>query len=200
VIRPSAPRGYSRPVLPPRPTTPTRRTAVRLLAGAVVGGVFLSGCDLADLSGATPSGGAGDRDGGAADPDTAVVDRTVADVRSRLVEVARARQLYPQLRVPLAPLEDMHRAHLAVLAQGDPVATPSAPAPSAPTPPGTARGPAAARRTARRVRTAHLAHQQALVAAAVAVQSGALARLLASMSASTGQHLVALSDLPGGSS
>ena len=78
----------------------------------------------------------------------------------------------------------MHEAHLEVLEPSDERSVPS-PAPAA--------SPADA---VARLRTVETTLQQTLATGAVEAQSGALARLLASMSASVSQHLVALEDAP----
>ena len=78
----------------------------------------------------------------------------------------------------------MHRAHLEVLEPSDERSVP---------PPAPAASPADA---IARLRTVEATLQQTLATGAVDAQSGALARLLASMSASVSQHLVALEAAP----
>lgn len=179
----------------PRPAALTRRAAVRLVVGGAVGTFLVGGCDLGDLTARTSSSNApGQADETGPDPDVVAVDQVVASIRSRLVAVVEARRGFTSLREPLRALEDMHRAHLVALDAGDASSsTPSAQA----APADRQRGTAAARRTADRVLGAETAHRQSLVTAAAVARSGALARLLASMSASVAQHLAVLPDLSG---
>ena len=100
------------------------------------------------------------------DPDVALVDETVSQITATAAVAAR---------VP--SLTAMHTAHLAALDAATP--TPSASSTSAPG-------------TAAQVRAAERALHGYLVSAAMRARSGELARLLASMSASVSQHLVAL--------
>lgn len=99
------------------------------------------------------------------EPDVALVDETATQIAA----TAAVASAVPELVA-------MHAAHLAALE--------AAPAPS-PTPPaGTTTGP--------EVRQAEQALQAYLVDASMRAQSGALARLLAAMSAAVSQQLVAL--------
>jgi hypothetical protein len=104
-----------------------------------------------------------------ADPDTALVDGVLTDLRA----AARAAS-----RAGLTGWAALHRVHIEAL-QGDPPRMAA----------GAAQGvdPAAVLRREQQL-------QQRLVEAAVAAESGVLARLLASMSAAVGQRLV---DFPG---
>lgn len=143
----------------------TRRTAV---VGAVAGVAALAGCDPepAARPGATPE----------ADPDTALVDA----VRAELGEVAglvAAAAGRPQLRERVTALLALHAAHLEAI-EGDP------PTPS--TPPA---GPPAQVWATLSARERQL--QRRLADWSVRAESGALARLLASMSAGVAAHLAA---------
>lgn len=153
-----------------------------LLAGAV-GLAALSACDVDDLrppedqetpsAGGTPSSSAS----AATDPDTVLVDRVVTAIIGASVTIDGARRL-PRLRTVLGPLDRAHAAHLAAL-DGELEGTPSPPAGSYAV-------------ALRRVRASEQALQRELAAAALEARSGALARLLASMSASVSQHLAVL--------
>jgi hypothetical protein len=111
-------------------------------------------------------------------PDEALVDEAGAALGSALGVLASARRI-PPLRAPLAPLVRAHREHLAVLeSSGDGSA--SAPVMADPA--------AALRGVNRSERALHAT----LADAAGRAESGALAKLLASMSASVTQHLAVL--------
>ena len=106
-------------------------------------------------------------------------------IAAAAVAVSAVRRDFPRLRPRLQPLARMHRAHLEVLEPSD---EPQRPA---------RRRPRRARADAiARLRTVEATLQQTLATGAVEAQSGALARLLASMSASVSQHLVALDAAP----
>lgn len=124
----------------------------------------------------SPSGAA------AATPDEALVAAVVAQLTSTLTVLATSRQV-SSLRAPLLPAVRAHRRHLEVL-EGDPAAPTREPRPE----------PVAALRAARR---GEQELQAVLVDAAARAESGALAKLLASMSASTTQLLVTLPTGPG---
>jgi hypothetical protein len=143
----------------------SRRTTLAL---GVAGLVVVAGCDD-DTDGADGPGGSGvlgSTPTPAADPDGDLVG-VVLD------ELMGAEQL--AVAGGFAGLASLHRDHIDALG-GTP-----------PTPPGTRRATAdAVRRREKRL-------QSFLVESAVKAESGALARLLASMSAAVAQHLV---DLP----
>ncbi len=167
--------------MPARRASTTRRGA---LTGAL-GLVVLSACDVDDLrppeddAAPAPSPTPGSTDTPEPDADTALVDATGTDIAGALAVVEAARSSVPRLRPQLQPLVRMHRAHLAALEiQGDPAAPPGA---------GSTRDQALAG-----VVAAQQGLQARLVERAVEAQSGALARLLASMSASVSQHLAVL--------
>lgn len=153
-----------------------------MLAGAV-GLVAITACDTDDLrppkddaqssaaTSPTPSTSA------ATDPDTLLVDRVNTAIIGASLTVAAARRL-PRLRRPLASLQSTHLAHLAAL-DGEL---------EGPQPP----RPTSAAAALRNVRAGEQRLQRTLVDAALEARSGALARLLASMSASVSQHLAAL--------
>lgn len=165
-----------------------RRRALGLgLGGAAAVALLTSGCDLRELTRDAPTGAAGTGEDPADDPDQLLVDGVLVDLQARIAAVAAARAAAPRLRRVLRPLEDMHRAHLEALTPAPGSGAPSAastPTPSpAPVPTGT---------PLETVRADESTHQAALVTAAVAARSGALARLLASMSASVAQHVAVL--------
>lgn len=157
-----------------------------LLAGAL-GVAALTACDVDDLrppedeetpsSGGTPSSSGSAATDPDTDPDTVLVNRVVTAIIGASVTIEGARRL-PRLRQVLGPLDRAHFAHLAAL-DGEFEGPPPRP-------------PASYAVALRRVRESELALQRDLAAAAVEAQSGALARLLASMSASISQHLAVL--------
>jgi hypothetical protein len=160
----------------------TRRGAL----GGALGLVLVSACDVDDLrppeDGTTPVPSPTPGATGTPEPDadTALAEDTSYDMASAQVIVDGVRRSFPRLRGRLQPLARMHRAHLAVL---EPPQDRSIPAPDLGATPAEA---------LERVRTAEHALQRTLASAAVEAQSGALARLLASMSASVSQHLAVL--------
>lgn len=160
----------------------------REVLGGALGLLVVTACDVDDLRPPedeaaptpTPSSGPSSTSGAAEpDADTRLAEDAAYEIAVALALVDSVRRSFPRLRVQVQPLARMHRTHLTVL---EPPAERSIPAPAA----------AATRAEAlQRVRTAEEALQRTLTAAAVAAQSGALARLLASVSASVAQHTVA---------
>jgi hypothetical protein len=160
-----------------------------VLGGAALGVLALAACDTDDLRPPedeaaptpTPSGTEApeaepdvDAD---ADADTRLAEDVAAQMAAALVLVDRTRRTFPRLRGRLQPIARMHRAHLEVLvAPGDR----SVPAPQV------GDTPAAALAA---LFTVEDALRRRLAAAAVEARSGALARLLASTSASVAQHV-----------
>ena len=168
--------------MPVRPSTPLRAPATRrtALGGLLLGIGALAACD-ADLSG-------GGRDGSgpasAGDPDHALVASVLADLVAATDLGSATAAAHPRLHETLAPLRALHEAHLEALG-GRPS---TAPATS-----GAGGGrPTAAAPTLESLRSRELRLQRRLVAAAVRAESGALARLLASMSAGETQQLAVL--------
>jgi hypothetical protein len=164
----------------------TRRGAL----GGAIGLVLVSACDVDDLrppedqTTPVPSPTPGATGTPEPDADTALAEDTAHSMVAALVLATGVRRAFPRLRGPLQPLVRMHRAHLAVLEAPDDRSVP------APDVGGTPAEAVAA------VRTAEQALQEVLATAAVEAQSGALARLLASMSASVSQHLAVLPSGP----
>jgi hypothetical protein len=157
-----------------------RRTAVTSALGGVA---LLAGCDHGDDLAPPEAGSTAPTPTPSAEapeptPDEVLVDDVVAGLGSALGVLAPARH-YQQLRAPLAPLVHAHQRHLAVL---EATADDGASAPVLASPADALRG----------VRRSERTLQAALVDAAGRAESGALARLLASMSASVTQHLAAL--------
>ena len=171
-----------------RPTRrPTRRAALLGSLGVLGGlgglGPLLTACDTDDLrpldadAPVAPSATAS----GAPTADEALVAQAADAIGSTMTTVAAAR-LVPSLRRSLTPLYRDHRRHLAAL--DDSRAT--APGPDL----ATAATDAAA--VLAGVTSAEAALQGQLVDLAVRAESGTLAALLASMSASVAQHRSAL--------
>jgi hypothetical protein len=159
----------------------SRRAAVGIVCG---GAAALAGCSL-DLDGdpddpaANPSStGSTGPTAAPDDPDTAAVDAAVATTEELLGLLAAGG---PALD-PGGLLAGMHAAHLAVLTDGQPSASPS---------PTTDTHGADVRRQVARLRRRELAAEREFAQLGVAASSGALARLLASMSAGVAAHLAA---------
>lgn len=179
----------------PRPS----RRALLAGVGAVALTAPLAACDL-------PGGGAGDRTGdertdGAAepDPDLALVEAAATRTDEVLALLAATTAAHPRLDARLAPLAASHRAHLDALGRtgtDTDSGTPSGTEPETET--GTADPPRAVppnpARALRQVVARETAHAGQLTTAAQGAESGALARLLATMGAGVHMHLAALED------
>lgn len=185
----------------------TRRTAIG--GAAAVGAVVVTGC--------TPSGiDRRSRKSAVAaptpdtDPDVALAATVLADEQAMLDRIAATVARHPGLAGRLAAARAAHQAHVDLLtkavpkeARVSPSASPSqdaAPSVSPSVPPSPTAAPAVPARPPRAL--AVLADQEdrlSLVGrrSAFAAQSGAFARVLASMSASAAQHAVALADAGG---
>lgn len=172
---PPSPGGDRVSAVPARaPLAATRRTA---LCGALLGLGGVAGCDL-DRPARSP---AGRGSGSATDPDVDLVDevRTELARLSELVSEVAAR--YPRLQSPMQDLRALHAAHLEALDTA-----PGAPA-------GFAGQLTSAATALTLVRAQETRAQNRLADWSVRAESGALARLLASMSAAVAQQLVGLS-------
>lgn len=157
----------------------TRRSAI---GGVLAGAAVLTGCDVDPRSAdpVSPSPAT------VADPDSALVDAVVAELDELVALVTAATDGRPVLAPQLAAFAALHQAHRSVLPDRD--AGPQRP-----------RVAGSAREVADRVRVRELQARARLADWAVAAESGALARLLASMSAGIAAHLTA-SQLPGSTS
>ncbi len=157
-----------RPVPGPRAT---RRTAI---GGALAGAVALAGCDLDPPAADPPSSSSTATTSG--DPDTALVDAVIAELDELVALVTEAADRRPLLAPELAALAALHQAHRDVLPERDgDVAVP--------------RITGSPRDVGDLVRRRALQARSRLADWAVAAESGALARLLASMSAGVAAHL-----------
>lgn len=178
---------------------PTRRALLAGAAAALLGGA-VSACDLdaGDPSGDSAAGGsdapAATPPPGAPVPDTdaALLGATVQDLDTAAALVGATSLAHPVLAPVLAPLATTHTRHREVLlgATGSSEAQPGTPA-----------VPRVRRRAAAAladVRRAEAARARRLSDAALDAQSGAFARLLAVLGASTAQHLAVLPDRPPG--
>jgi hypothetical protein len=149
--------------------------------GGVLALVTASACDVDDLRPpadqesvpAQPTGSP------APDSDGALVTTLAAAIADVFVEVGQTRRRIPSLASTLGHLRQMHRAHLGVL--GPPERTRTA-----------TRVPSSGRQALGLLRRSEERLQRDLASGAIAAQSGALARLLASMSAAVAQHVAAL--------
>jgi hypothetical protein len=156
-----------------------RRTVVTGVAATLL----MAGCDNGDeIAPPDASGSPSETSSSAAaperTPDEVLVEDVLAELTTVLAGLAQAWKA-PPLRKAVGILIKAHRQHLRVL--GGRVTDPS--------PPGPPPDPAAALALARR-RERHL--HATLVDAAGRAESGALAKLLASMSASVTQYLAVL--------
>lgn len=151
----------------------TRRTA---LGSALAGLVALAGCED-NRPDADP------RESVPTDPDTALVEAVSAELDELVALVTLAADRRPLLAGGLAPFAALHQAHRAVLPDRD----------AEPPRPRVAGSP---QEVAGQVLRREVQARNRLADWAVAAESGALARLLASMSAGVAAHLAA-SDLAG---
>jgi hypothetical protein len=168
----------------PDPLRVRRRAALAGALGSVAATMLASGCDHGDDIGAQPSSTPSSTPSSspsasepARTPDEELVDATLQHLTSAYGVLVTARKL-KALRQPLAPLVRAHRRHAEVL-DGDLEGS---------TAPVLADGAAALQA----VRRSEKQLQSALVDAAGRAESGALAKLLASMSASVTQFLATL--------
>jgi hypothetical protein len=161
----------------PEPPLVRRRTAVLGAAATLL----LAGCDHGDDIGGDPSSsGTPSTTGPSAStppptPDEQLVDQVTTELAAALGVLLTARQS-PGLRVLVVPMIRAHRRHLEVLDGGATGAQPGGAAPP----------------ELRTVVATERRLKAALVEAAGKAESGALAKLLASISASVTQHLDAL--------
>ena len=161
--------------MPIGPVATTRRTT---LTGGLAAMLTVSACDLETLD--PRSGPEGDEPGlaPAVDADSTLVDEVLNGISVSSGELAVLRRKRPEVRDSASVFLGLHRAHADALgglpAAAGPVENP-------------VRGDSMAR-----LRSIESNAQRALAAAAVRAESGALAKLLASMSAGVAQHLAAL--------
>lgn len=196
--------------------TPPRATRRALLAG--VGAAALAGplaaCDVPGPTRRTSTDGRPDASGNtSADPDARHVSTAVGEAESLLAFVLAVGSAHPTLTATTAPLAECHRRHLDVLGARTP--TPSSaptspvspsPVPTSPVPTSPPSGvdgtptplqvPKGAGRALRQVLAREQAHAATLGAAALAAESGALARLMASMAAGVQMHLAMAEEGP----
>lgn len=154
--------------LPPAATT--RRTAV---GAALAGLAALSACDATRDEPSTRPGVSA-----SADPDAALVSGLTEEMNVLLGMATSVEATYPRLGPAVRPWRELHMAHLEVL--GEDTAPPKARRRRF-------AGPDAALRD---LRVHEQRFQRRLVDASVSAQSGALARVLACMSAGAAQRLV----------
>lgn len=144
----------------------------------MVGLAGLSACDVGDLDPRDDDPTPAATTGAPVDADRSLVDDVVAELLRMGALVAQVQARFPGLRRSTAPWRRLHATHLEALA-GD-----------AEAPPATGRLTTAAE-AMRQVRTQEAQLQRRLADWSVAAGSGALARLLASMSAAVAQQLAA---------
>ena len=167
----------------------TRHLAVRASRRGVLGGLLVgltaAGCELERSpdgpagSGASPGA---EVTSPAGDPDSQLVRRVVDDLTAALALVGGVARARRPLAATVAPWRDLHAAHLEALEA------------SGSARPVRVRGPLPALRD--RLRREETSLQRSLAEAAVSARSGALAALMATMSAAVAQQLAA--DAAGG--
>ena len=145
----------------------SRRTA---LAGALVGLVVVSGCEDEPRSDEPPRS---EPTAPPADADADLVDQVSERITKAWLAVSSARKQSPDLRRSLRPLQRLHEAHLSVLGADQDRNAPAQP-------------------VARDLRAVETTLQRQLTDAAVRAESGALAKVLASMAAAVAQQLAVL--------
>lgn len=155
------------------PVVTSRRTA---LGGALAGVLALSACDVDGLLPGDEQDPAGAPEEPAPDADAALVQAVREEITAADVLLAELLRQQPALRGRLRPLRRMHTAHAEAL-EGFAERLPAD------------LGPVSARRGVDVARRAEKALQARLAQASVEAESGALARLFASMAASVAQHL-----------
>ena len=173
--------------MPPDRRFLRRRTALTGALGGIAATVLTAGCDTGDDLGTSDATGSPSPSSSVAEapeqtPDEALVDDVLAGLGTA-VAVLQAARRFKQLRPTVAPLLRAHRSHAEVL-EGD--LADQAPA----------QRPADLAAATEAVRSSETQLQASLVDAAGRAESGALAKLLASMSASTTQHLATLPTAP----
>ena len=169
-------------MLPDRPLV-RRRTALTGALGGIAATVLAAGCDTGDDLGENDATGSPSPSPSVAQepeqtPDEALVDDVLAGLGAA-VGVLQAARRFKQLRPTVAPVLHAHRSHAEVL-EGDLGGTDPA------------SRPADLSAAVEAIRVSETQLQASLVDAAGRAESGALARLLASISASTTQHLATL--------
>lgn len=161
------------------PVHPALVTSRRAVLGSVTVGLAvapgLTGCRLG--TGSDPSAPAT-----VDQHDADLIARVVADVDRVWALVAAVGAGFPALSAPMSALQAVHEAHRQAL--GAPEATNAAPSAASPS-----AIPADRTSALALVRAGERRHQQVLVASAVSATNGALARLLASMSAAVAQRV-----------
>lgn len=165
--------------------SPTRLTRRGVLAagGALTLAAATSACDL------VPAPSSDETDSARVDPDLRRVETVTAQVRELVALTASVGLAHPSPAV--AALEECHRAHLAVLSPSDEVEATPSPTTSPTTGP-TASPTVSADVSVKALAALERTHVTTLTAEAGVAESGALARLLASMAAGVGMHLPAL--------
>jgi hypothetical protein len=179
------------PPVVPRAAAATRRAA---LGGALATLAAVSACDLgqpvdrpADTTGAAAGTSSGEPSGTSSapassagdDPDAALVDEVLGELAQLSSLVAGAARIAP-LRASMRALGELHAAHREAL--GDERGTE----------PPARRGFPGPAEALRQVRAQEQRAQRRLADSSVAAESGALARLLASMSAAVAQQVATL--------
>ncbi|WP_340539355.1 hypothetical protein [Nocardioides sp. GXZ039] len=169
--------------MPPRPHTLSRRAligaAALTTAGCSFGSLDPDAEDPTYTPTSTPSesaAGPATTEPQPADPDAEVASQAAVELLTAQQVAKETAKAYPALADRLDPIARLHRAQagelgggqvttVVVIEQGEPRA-----------------------KVLRRIERSEQALQEHLVAAALAADSGALARLLASMAAATAQH------------
>jgi hypothetical protein len=170
--------------VPPDRLLVRRRAALTGALGGIAATVLAAGCDTgADLGESDATTSPSTSPSVAQEPEQTPDEALVDDVLGQLgaaVAVLQASRRFKQLRpTVVTPLLHAHRSHVEVL-EGELDSEARAPR------------PANAAAATEAIRASETQLQSSLVDAAGRAESGALAKLLASMSASTTQHLALL--------
>ena len=192
-----------RPLPPSAPVELTRRTV--LTGASVATGCLATGCTLGperDGSGAQGPPAAFS-ESAQPDPDVALAVDALAAEQAALAAIQGTLERHHRLRETLAPMLVAHRAHVSLLAQAAPKGSPSSATSS---PSGASPAPFRVRsgggEALRSLSEMELGLTTSTKRGSFAAESGAFARLLASMAAASAQHsalLLRASSRPGSS-
>lgn len=179
--------------MPPPPLPPLETTRRAVLTGLLAGtGWVATGCSL----GGGPEGDAERRATGSPDtptppdPDVQRAAAALIEEQAALDACAATLRRHRGLRSALAPVVAAHRAHVSLLAEVSPGNGAAPPSPSTGTAP--FRVPGNRRAARRKLSSLELELSTSERRHAFAAESGAFARLLASMAAAAAQHAVLL--------
>ena len=182
--------------MPPPPSPPVEVTRRAVLTGvSVVAGSVAAGCTIGrDADGtAAPKPAATSKRAAQLDPDVGLAVAALAGEQAALDAIEAVLARHRKLRRALSPIKAAHRAHVSLLAQAAPEDYPAPTTPSLPsTSPDPFRVPPRREAALNRLSALELALSTSAKRHSFAAESGAFARLLASMAAAAAQHSVVL--------